>query len=51
MKKLSRHVDKLFEDVPDSDEKEVLKQEILANLQEKVHDLMEEGKGEEEGQG
>ncbi|SHF13850.1 hypothetical protein SAMN05444392_10878 [Seinonella peptonophila] len=48
MKKLKKHVDKLFSDVPDSDEKEVLKQEIYENLQEKVQDLIEQGKDEED---
>lgn len=48
MKKIKQHVERLFKDVPDSEEKEILKQEIIDNLEEKVLDLMEQGKEEED---
>jgi hypothetical protein len=41
-------VDKLFRDIPESHEKETIKQEIIENLEEKVQDLMAEGKEKEE---
>jgi hypothetical protein len=45
---LKQHVDKFFKDIPDSDEKETIKLEILENLEEKVQDLKEQGKEEED---
>lgn len=48
MKTLNDHVDELFKKIPDSEQKELVKQEILENLQEKVYDLMEQGKDEED---
>ncbi|MFD1851652.1 permease prefix domain 1-containing protein [Oceanobacillus bengalensis] len=48
MKKLTQHVNDLFKDIPDSDRKEVIMQEVLQNLEEKVWDLMEQGKEEED---
>ncbi|MBS4190616.1 hypothetical protein KHA94_10520 [Bacillus sp. FJAT-49705] len=48
MKKLKNHVDELFKDIPDSQEKRAIKQEVLENLEEKVSDLMEFGKEEED---
>ncbi|GKU81915.1 permease prefix domain 1-containing protein [Niallia sp. NCCP-28] len=48
MKELNNHVNKLFSDIPDSKEKEAIMQEVLQNLEEKVFDLMEQGKGEED---
>jgi hypothetical protein len=48
VKTLKQHVDALFKNVPDSEEKETIKQEILENLEEKVHDLMGQGKEEED---
>ncbi len=48
MKKIKSHVDRLFKDVPDSEEKEILKQEIIENLEEKVQDLIKQGKEEED---
>lgn len=48
MKKLKNHVDELFKDVPESEEKTAIKQEVLENLEEKVWDLMAQGKEEED---
>ncbi|MXQ53707.1 permease prefix domain 1-containing protein [Shimazuella alba] len=48
MKTLKQHVDALFKNIPDSEEKETIKQEILENLEEKVQDLMGQGKEEED---
>lgn len=48
MKSIQNHVDALFRDIPDSPRKESLKQEIVQNLQEKVNDLMAQGKAEED---
>lgn len=48
MKKLTQHVNDLFKDVPESKQKEVIMQEVLQNLEEKVWDLMEQGKEEED---
>lgn len=48
MKTIQEHVDSLFRDIPDSERKDALKREIVANLQEKVSDLMAQGKEEED---
>lgn len=48
MIKLRNHVEELFKDIPDSEQKEATKQEVLENLEEKVWDLMEQGKEEED---
>ncbi|MBS4175290.1 permease prefix domain 1-containing protein [Bacillus sp. FJAT-49736] len=48
MKKIKNHVDDLFKNVPDSEQKEMIKQEIVENLEEKVFDLMAQGKEEED---
>ncbi|MED4455762.1 permease prefix domain 1-containing protein [Metabacillus fastidiosus] len=48
MKKLHDHVDELFKDIADSEQKTAIKQEVLENLEEKVWDLMEQGKEEED---
>nr|WP_249365470.1 permease prefix domain 1-containing protein [Cytobacillus citreus] len=45
---MKNHVDELFKDIPDSQEKRAIKQEVLENLEEKVSDLMEFGKEEED---
>lgn len=42
------YVEGLFRDIPDSEEKENIKQEIILNLEEKVQDLTESGKAEED---
>jgi len=48
VKELNHHVNKLFSNIPDSKEKETIMQEVLQNLEEKVFDLMEQGKAEED---
>ena len=48
MKTIQEHVDALFREIPDSERKDALKKEIVANLQEKVADLMAQGKAEED---
>ncbi|MCK2001538.1 permease prefix domain 1-containing protein [Peribacillus frigoritolerans] len=48
MKQLMKHVNELFKDVPESEQKETVIQEVLQNLEEKVWDLMEQGKVEED---
>lgn len=48
MKKLRSYVDNLFEGIPDGEQKENVRQEILQNLEEKVMDLVTEGKQEED---
>ncbi|WP_102272628.1 permease prefix domain 1-containing protein [Cytobacillus massiliigabonensis] len=48
MKKLKIHVDELFKDVPESEQKNAIKQEVLENLEEKVWDLKANGKEEED---
>lgn len=48
MKKVQELVDALFREVPDSERKESLKREIVENLQEKVNDLIAQGKAEED---
>ena len=48
MKKLKNHVDELFKEVPDSEQKQAIKQEVLENLEEKVFDLIQQGKEEED---
>lgn len=42
------YLEELFGDIPDSVEKENIKQEIIQNLEEKVQDLIQEGKTEED---
>jgi hypothetical protein len=48
MKTIQEHVDALFREIPDSERKAALKREIVDNLQEKVADLMAQGKAEED---
>ncbi|MBC7960493.1 MAG: hypothetical protein H7X94_11540 [Vallitaleaceae bacterium] len=48
MKKLQDYVDHLFASIPDSEQKENARQDILQTLEEKVMDLMNEGKAEED---
>jgi hypothetical protein len=48
VKKINDHVEELFKEVPYSEEAEAIKQEIVQNLEEKVWDLMEKGKNEED---
>ena len=48
MATIKEYVEGLFKDIPDSEEKENIKQEIILNLEEKVQDLIESGKDEED---
>lgn len=48
MKTIKEHVEELFWDIPDSERKEVVKQEIIQNLEEKMFDLMAQGKAQED---
>lgn len=48
MRTIHEHVDSMFRDIPDSERKENLKREIIGNLEEKVSDLMAQGKAEED---
>ena len=45
---IKKYVEGLFREVPDSQEKESIIQEIVLNLEEKVQDLVEQGKTEED---
>lgn len=42
------YVERLFRNVPDNESSRNMRQEIIQNLQEKVSDLMENGKSEED---
>ncbi|QHW34453.1 hypothetical protein GZH47_29100 [Paenibacillus rhizovicinus] len=48
MKKIKTHVDEWFADIPDSEQKQAIQEEITQNLEEKVFDLMRSGKSEED---
>ena len=48
MRRLRNHVNKLFKDIPESPRKNVIKQEVLKDLEEKVFDLMGQVKAEED---
>lgn len=48
MRRIYEFVDKIFEDVPNSDRALQVKEEILLDMEEKVYDLMEEGKSQED---
>lgn len=48
MKRIKHQVDRWFKDVPKSEERENVKQDIVESLQEKVADLMDEGLNKEE---
>lgn len=48
MKKIRSHVEEWFKDIPDSEAKEAMKEEIVQNLEEKVQDLIRKGKAEED---
>jgi len=48
MRSIKDYVESLFGDVPDSEEKQNVMMEITQNLEEKVSDLMEAGKDEED---
>ncbi|MBN1777265.1 MAG: 2TM domain-containing protein [Clostridiales bacterium] len=46
--KIRQHVEEMFRDVPDSDEKQSLLGEMIADAEEKAADLMADGKDEED---
>ena len=48
MKQIEQYVDGLFAELPDSEMKQELRDEIVQNLNEKVADLMAAGKAEED---
>jgi hypothetical protein len=48
MKNIENYVDGLFGDLPDSERKAQLRNEIVQNLKDKVRDLMAQGKAEED---
>ena len=48
MKEIKDHVNDMFKGVPDSEEKENIIQEIILNLEDKVQDLVEQGKERED---
>ncbi len=48
MKRINDYVAGMFADIPDSPEKDSIVQELVMNLEEKVADLMEQGKSEED---
>jgi hypothetical protein len=48
MKNIHNYVEEMFKDVPDSDQKDNIVNDIIQNLEEKVMDLMEQGKSEED---
>ncbi len=50
MDRIEEYVERCFKDIPDSDRKEQLRQEILQNLCEKINDLMEQGKTQEDAE-
>lgn len=48
MKKIKTHVEEWFSDIPDSETKQAIQEEIVQNLEEKVFDLVRGGKTEED---
>ena len=46
--KIRQHVEEMFRGIPDSDEKQSLLNEMIADAEEKAADLMAEGKAEED---
>lgn len=48
MKKIQNHVERLFRDLPETEEVMQIKEEIIMNLEEKAQDLIVQGKGEED---
>src|SRR5690349_21201369 len=48
MKKIQHHVDRLFRDLPETEEIIQVKEEIILDLQEKAQDLIIQGKTEED---
>ncbi len=50
MNRIDEYVARCFKDIPNSDRKEQLQQEIVQNLNEKVYDLVEQGKTQEDAE-
>lgn len=48
MRKIKNHVVELFNEIPASEQKELMMQDIIQNLEEKVSDLIFSGKNEED---
>jgi len=48
MKRIKNHIDELFKGIPRNNETEMVKQEIIENLEEKVFYLMDQGKEQED---
>ncbi|MCD9021066.1 permease prefix domain 1-containing protein [Cohnella silvisoli] len=48
MKKITKHVEEWFRDIPENEHNQRIKEDIIQNLEEKVQDLMHEGKSEED---
>lgn len=46
--RIEEHVNNLFKDIPHSKQRESIKQEIILNLEDKVQDLIADGKEEED---
>lgn len=50
MNKIDEYVERYFEDIPDGERKTQLMQEILRDLREKVYDLTQSGKTQEDAE-
>lgn len=48
MIKIQKYVDKMFKNIPNSEQKENIIRDIKQNLEDKIYDLMEHGKTEED---
>lgn len=48
MKTIEEYVERIFKNIPDNEKNRNIKQEIIQNLEEKVRDLMGDGKLEED---
>ncbi len=48
LRRIYDFVDKLFEDVPNSERAQLVREEIILDMEEKVYDLMDQGKSEED---
>lgn len=48
MRRIYEFVEKLFDDVPETERSEQVKEEIMQDMEEKVYDLMHDGKSQED---
>lgn len=48
MKKIKKHVEEWFKELPENEHNLRIKEDIIQNLEEKVYDLMQQGKDEED---